>query len=523
MRRGVAVLVALTLLVSGLLAARWVVLSKAEAALIRQGLTWRDSTREPLSVTWLDLTAPGFSAEALSLTLLPSPAAHLSSATLQLDTLQRPARGATSGGAPSLPLPLSLSAADVSVRWRDTVLAEGLSGPLLPTIDLTGPGAQLSRTEAGWAVELSRSLPEEAPLSGLATVTVSGSDPVDLGLSIPQAVIAHPVLAPRPLPPVAITAEAQWTDGVVVGTVQVGDLSARLSGSLSPDTAELDLTADDVALAAILDLFGERLIPESKRATVTGTMSLTGHLTGPPAAWDAVLSADGLGAEGVLPDPTAMHRGNFSWRAPGPDGGFVIRRTGDDHAAWTDLPQATLAGDAVIAAEDARFASHGGYDIEGINVALTELAEGVTRPRGGSTITQQLAKNLFLDGERTVARKLRELLYALELESALGKRRILELYLNIVEYGPGIYGIRSASDHYFLKRPENLSPHEAAFLAAILPSPRTWHERVVAGGGAPEQTIDRILSNMVNTGALSNKTAQWAIRERLIIVPPEVQ
>lgn len=521
MRRGVAALAGLTLLVGGLLAARWVALSKAEAAMAGRGLTWTGATRGPLSATWHDLAAPGVSAERLSLTLLPGPTAHLSGVTIQLDGIERPSGGEGSGG--GLSVPLSLSAADVSVQWKDTVLAEDLSGTLLPAIDLVGPGARLSRTGEGWSGELSRHLPGDAPLSGLATLTVAGTGPVDLGLSIPQAVISHPVLAPRPLPPVAITAAAQWDAGRVEGTVQVGGISAALSGDLSPESADLDLTAEDIPLAAILDLFGDRLIPEGKRATVAGTLSLTGHLTGPPTAWSATVSADGLGAEGVLTDPTAMRRGNFSWRAPGPDGGFVIRRTGDDHAAWTDLHRAKLAGDAAIAAEDARFASHRGYDIEGINVALTELSEGIERPRGGSTITQQLAKNLFLDGERTVARKLRELLYALELESALGKRRILELYLNIVEYGPGIYGIRHASDHYFLKRPENLSPHEAAFLAAILPSPRTWHARVMAGRAAPEQTIDRILSNMVNTGALDNKTAQWAIRERLIIVPPEVQ
>jgi hypothetical protein len=519
-KRGAAALAGLLLLGGGLLvAARGVALSKAEAALTSQGLTWTGTTRGPLSAQWFDLAAPGLSASSLSLTLLPRPTAVLTGVDIDLDAIQQRPSG-SSGGGGGMAVPVSLSAEGVTVQWKGTVLAEDLSGTLLPTLALSGPGARLSRTGDGWSGELSRYLPEDAPLSGLATLTVSGSGPVTLDLSVPEAVISHPVLAPRPLPPIAITATAQWQNGHIDGTAQVGGIVAALSGGLSSDAADLDLTATEVPFEAILDLFGDSLIPEHKRTEVVGTLTLTAHLTGLPVAWSAIVSADGLGAEGVLHDPTSMRRGNFSWRAPGPDGGFVLRRTGDDHPTWTDLPQARLAGDAAIASEDARFASHGGYDIEGINVALKELAEGVERPRGGSTITQQLAKNLFLDGERTIARKLRELLYALELERALGKRRILELYLNIVEYGPGVYGIRQASDHYFLKRPENLSPHEAAFLAAILPSPRTWHDRVMSGRAAPERTIDRILNNMVNTGALDAKAARWAIAERLIIIPP---
>ncbi len=520
MRRA-AVLAGLSLLVGGgLLAARAVALSRADAALAERGLTWGYAERGLLDVRWHDLSGPGLTAGQLSLTLLPRPAARLQDATIHLDAVPRGSGGGGAGGGAAVPL--SLSAEGVRVLWRDTVLAEDLSGPLLPDLDLTGPGARLSHTAAGWSGELSRHLTgDDAPLSGLATLSVQGSDPVMLSLSMPEAVISHPVLAPRPLPPVAITAEAQWREGQLDGTVRVGGVSADIAGALTPAAAALDLTAAEVPLAEIIALFGDDLIPERRRAEIRGTLSLTAHLTGPPLTWRASLSAEDLGAAGVLHSPAAMRWGRFSWRAPGPDGGFIIRETGDDHPSWTDIEQARLAGDAVIAAEDARFSSHGGYDIEGINVALTELAEGVERPRGGSTITQQLAKNLFLDGERTISRKLRELLYALEMERVLGKLRILELYLNVVEYGPGILGIRQAADHYFLKRPQNLSPHEAAFLAAILPSPRTWHDRVMSGRAAPEQTIDRILENMVRTGALDERTARWAISERLIIVPPE--
>ena len=107
------------------------------------------------------------------------------------------------------------------------------------------------------------------------------------------------------------------------------------------------------------------------------------------------------------------------------------------------------------------------------------------------------------------------------MERALGKMRILELYLNVVEFGPEIYGIRQAADHYFLKRPENLAPHEAAFLVAILPAPRSWHARLLTGRSGPEAAVDRILGNMINTGALTADVARWAQGEPLIIVPPQ--
>ena len=140
--------------------------------------------------------------------------------------------------------------------------------------------------------------------------------------------------------------------------------------------------------------------------------------------------------------------------------------------------------------------------------------------RGASTITQQLAKNLFLDGRRTLRRKLRELVYAVELERALGKRRILELYLNVVEFGPEIYGVRAAADRYFLKRPERLSAREAAFLAAILPSPRTSYERAYLGGRVPDRRIDAILDNMARLGSLRPEEVEAAKRAPLRFVPP---
>ena len=130
---------------------------------------------------------------------------------------------------------------------------------------------------------------------------------------------------------------------------------------------------------------------------------------------------------------------------------------------------------AVLVAEDINFFSHDGFDRGEIRKALSQAIEDREMPRGASTITQQLAKNLWLSPSRDPFRKAREAILTWQLEHALGKQRILELYLNVVEFGPGAWGAESASRRYFGMAAANLGDDEAARLAAALPSPATWH------------------------------------------------
>ncbi len=129
---------------------------------------------------------------------------------------------------------------------------------------------------------------------------------------------------------------------------------------------------------------------------------------------------------------------------------------------------------AVVAGEDASFFTHEGFDWEGIKDAALYNLEAGKLKRGGSTITQQLAKNLYLSSERSMLRKAREALITRSLEQHLTKERILELYLNVAEWGQGVYGAEAAARHHFKKSSHNLSADEAAWLAAILPSPRRY-------------------------------------------------
>ena len=144
---------------------------------------------------------------------------------------------------------------------------------------------------------------------------------------------------------------------------------------------------------------------------------------------------------------------------------------------WTWVPMSRISSylqRAVVATEDASFFMHEGFDWEGIKDAAVYNLEAGEFKRGGSTITQQLAKNLYLSAERSLLRKAREALITRSLEHHLTKRRILELYLNVAEWGNGVFGAEAAARHHFGKSASDLNIDEATLLAAILPSPRRY-------------------------------------------------
>jgi monofunctional biosynthetic peptidoglycan transglycosylase len=139
---------------------------------------------------------------------------------------------------------------------------------------------------------------------------------------------------------------------------------------------------------------------------------------------------------------------------------------------WADWPALGSAAPlAVMAAEDQKFPDHHGFDITSIGDAVADRWEG-QRLRGASTITQQVAKNLFLWPGKSLLRKAAEAWFTLLIELSWPKQRILEIYLNVAEFGPGVYGIPAASRVYFAKRPLQLTDAEAALLAAVLPNPK---------------------------------------------------
>lgn len=146
---------------------------------------------------------------------------------------------------------------------------------------------------------------------------------------------------------------------------------------------------------------------------------------------------------------------------------------------WVDYEDiATSAKQAAVASEDAKFTTHHGFDIEGIERAIkANEAEGAIS-MGGSTISQQLVKNLFLTSHRSYVRKAEEALITVMMEKMWSKRRILEVYLNVVEFGEGIYGIEAAAQHYYGKSAKNLSREESALLISMLPNPKYYQKHL---------------------------------------------
>ena len=162
---------------------------------------------------------------------------------------------------------------------------------------------------------------------------------------------------------------------------------------------------------------------------------------------------------------------------------------------WADYARISVhLKRAVIAAEDAKFIDHEGFDWEGIQRALERNQQRGRVVAGGSTISQQLAKNLFLSGERSVLRKGQEALITVMLEAVMEKRRILEIYLNVAEWGEGVFGAEAAARHYFGAGAASLSPGQAARLAAMLPRPRYYDRN--RGSAYLERYSERILARM---------------------------
>jgi monofunctional biosynthetic peptidoglycan transglycosylase len=153
---------------------------------------------------------------------------------------------------------------------------------------------------------------------------------------------------------------------------------------------------------------------------------------------------------------------------------------------------------AVITSEDANFMIHDGVDWNALEKAAKENATQGKIKRGGSTITMQLSKNLFLSAEQSYIRKAQEIIITGMLEIVLSKKRILEIYLNVAEWGVGIFGIEAAARHYFGISAAQLSPHQAAWLAAILPAPRKFDQMRNSAIGTQKANIILYRMRMVN-------------------------
>lgn len=199
----------------------------------------------------------------------------------------------------------------------------------------------------------------------------------------------------------------------------------------------------------------------------------------------------------------------------GPKKPVTIQIKKNPPASWTSLGEISKAAQwAIVVSEDWAFYQHSGIDEKQIHDAIEKSLEEGKLKRGASTITQQVVKNVYLSQRKSITRKIRELWMAKKIEQTLGKKRILEIYLNIAEMGEGIFGIGQASQFYFKKLPSQLNAKEGAFLAMLLPSPKKYSISFRQKQLTPyaRKTIRSILGKLVQARVISSeeRTVLWS-------------
>ena len=339
------------------------------------------------------------------------------------------------------------------------------------------------------------------------------------------------------------------------------DMTLRLEGAWSPGEGRLDLPHWRVAMEGaagsgslvLSDLPQSPRIDlglEVERVDFARLLSTSGLAQPEAVASDEGSRKDALGSAalrarvtGRLADPTSFTvsqrldftpprrplpalerlRGDFVHQVVGAGGAvqsIQVSPSSPDFVALGDVPPLFVR--TLLLAEDSGFFGHHGLDLSEVPSALITNWTHKGPTRGASTITQQLAKNLFFSHEKRVGRKLQELATALLLETTLGKERILEIYLNVIEWGPDLYGLRPAARRYFGKEPRELGPAQIAFLVALIPGPVKYQRSFAEGRPSPgfRPLIDDLLAKLRSVDALSEEQYREALAEDLIIQGP---
>jgi membrane peptidoglycan carboxypeptidase len=201
---------------------------------------------------------------------------------------------------------------------------------------------------------------------------------------------------------------------------------------------------------------------------------------------------------------------------------FAIGPDNPDFVPYDKISPYLVA--AIMTTEDSGFFKHRGWVASGFQTALRRNIAGGGFRLGASSISMQMVKNVLLGSEKTLSRKFQELFLVWYLEQILSKQRILELYLNAIEFGPRLYGIGAAARHYFGKLPSELLPIEAAFFSSILPSPKRRYVQYCHGTLTAqwERYVRRILSKMHERGRLNNEEFATAMASTLVFDKAEM-
>ncbi len=324
-------------------------------------------------------------------------------------------------------------------------------------------------------------------------------------LSLKQPRLAHDALHGIDL---ALVGRGLLTNGTLRlddGQASLGALRVGLRGTVEQDPNHLASSlAFDVPTKPCQDMLGSlppALLPSVRGAKLAGTFGGHGRIAFDTTNLDALVldyEFDHRCRLVEVPAPLSRERFTrpFKHRVYHPDGTPGEMTAGPGSGNWTELGGISpFMQVAVLTTEDGTFLRHHGFNHGAIKSSLIANLKARRFVRGASTITMQLAKNLFLAREKTLSRKLEEIILADYLEQVFRKDDMMELYFNVVEFGPDLYGITRASEHYFGRDPLELNLAECLFLASVLPSPLR-HHRFAAAGELPEHWLQHLRSLM---------------------------
>ena len=335
----------------------------------------------------------------------------------------------------------------------------------------------------------------DSQLSVQTHVELTPAGALDIAASgrLERLSIAQPALAPEPLRDMNLNWGGQIRldlgqrkFAIEGGSLGIEDVRLTVAGSIEAVDQDVRVGLNvDIPRVACQDLLAaapDTLLPQLQGGLeLGGTFALHSRValdTSDPAKTEVEWDFDNRCK--VLKTPEEVDPKNF--REPfqhfvmDGEGRATEFTTGPTTDQWVALNEITpYIETGVIVCEDSRFFKHNGFDNKAIRDSILSNLKKGRFFRGGSTLTMQLAKNLYLGREKTLSRKFQEAAFTLLLEERLSKEDILELYLNVVEFGPGIYGIRNAAMHYFNSHPGELSLAQAMFFASILPNPKANH------------------------------------------------
>jgi hypothetical protein len=267
----------------------------------------------------------------------------------------------------------------------------------------------------------------------------------------------------------------------------MGEVRATVSGELERSSErtyfKINAALPAVACSSLYEALPQGMAPLLTGIKLDGTFatSVSAEYDGKkPSATRTKLELANRCRVVTVPPAISPRRFRNSWmrEVKGPDGRPMAVESGPGSADWTAYEDISPHLEtAVTVSEDGGFFRHRGFDARALESALRDNLIAGRYLRGASTISMQLAKNLYLASEKTISRKLQEAVLVVLLEQELSKHELMELYLNVIEYGPGIYGVKRAARHYFDEEPSELSLAQALYLSSILPKPDSSHFR----------------------------------------------